>query len=236
MDRPVFASSLVRGSNGAAWFSIFIKFVRGLPTVTCVQILWRQINCKRAVLGALVCLAFVSSPVVLAKPRVIVTTDGEVDDRCSMIRFLLYANEWDIRGLIHSSSKYHWKGDDRHPQHDWEPVVWLDRQLDAYGHVYPNLKLHQQDYPTPESLRSQVFEGNIAFEGDMSAPTPGSMRIVEVLLDPDDSPVWLQAWGGSNTIARALKTIEEKHPDRVAEVAKKARIYLITEQDNTFKT
>ena len=29
-----------------------------------------------------------------ARPRVIVTTDGEIDDRDSMIRFLLYANEF----------------------------------------------------------------------------------------------------------------------------------------------
>lgn len=41
------------------------------------------------------------------RPRVIVTTDGEVDDRCSMTRFLFYANEWDVSGLIHSSSKHH---------------------------------------------------------------------------------------------------------------------------------
>ena len=50
----------------------------------------------------------------IRKPIVIATTDGEIDDRCSMIRFLMYANEWDIRGLIHSSSKYHWKGDEKH--------------------------------------------------------------------------------------------------------------------------
>jgi len=31
-----------------------------------------------------------------AKPRVIAMTDGEVDDRCSMIRFLLYSNDMDI--------------------------------------------------------------------------------------------------------------------------------------------
>ena len=38
--------------------------------------------------------------------RVVVTTDGEVDDRCSMNRFLLYTNDWDVCGIIHSSSKY----------------------------------------------------------------------------------------------------------------------------------
>ncbi|MCP4643344.1 MAG: DUF1593 domain-containing protein, partial [bacterium] len=32
------------------------------------------------------------------------------------------------------------------------------------------------------------------------------------------------------------KTIAAEHPDRIAEVSKKARIYLITEQDNTLKT
>jgi len=170
------------------------------------------------------------------KLRVIATTDGEVDDRCSMVRFLMYANEWDIKGLIHSSSKYHWKGDDTAPEHDWEPVAWLDRQIDAYAEVYPKLRQHDAAYPTPEYLRSQVFVGNIPMEGDVRGPTPGSNRIVEVLPDPNESPVWLQAWGGSNTIARALKTIQEGHPDRVEEVKKKAPVYLITEQDNTFKT
>ena len=173
---------------------------------------------------------------VRAKPQVIATTDGEVDDRCSMIRFLMYANEWDIRGLIHSSSKYHWKGDETHQEKGWEPVGWLDRQLDAYAAVYPNLLKHDARYPSPEYLRSQVFIGNIAYEGDMEARTPGSDRIAEVLLEPDDSPIWLQAWGGANTIACALKTIREEHPDRFAQVAKKTRIYLITEQDNTLRT
>ena len=41
------------------------------------------------------------------KPRVIVTSDGEIDDECSMVRFLLYANEFDIEGIITSSSQYH---------------------------------------------------------------------------------------------------------------------------------
>jgi hypothetical protein len=46
----------------------------------------------------------------LRKVRTIVTTDGEVDDRCSMIRYLLYCHQFDTQGLIYTSSKYHWKG------------------------------------------------------------------------------------------------------------------------------
>ena len=68
-----------------------------------------------------------------AKLRTIVTTDGEADDRCSMIRFLLYANEWDVRGLIHSSSKHHWIGDATRPEKKWSDVSWLDRQLALYA-------------------------------------------------------------------------------------------------------
>jgi len=169
------------------------------------------------------------------KPRAIATTDGEIDDRCSMIRFLMYANEWDIKGLIHSSSKHHWLGDEDHPGKTWRDVSWLDEQIDQYAEVHPYLKQNDPGYPSPEYLRSQVFVGNILLEGDMREPTPGSDRIVEVLLDDDPSPVWLQAWGGPNTIARALKTIEEKHPDRMAEVSQKARLYLIAEQDQTYR-
>ena len=170
------------------------------------------------------------------KPRVIVTTDGETDDRCSMNRFLLYANDFEVLGLIHSSSKHHWKGDANHPEKKWEPVSWLDRQLDAYEAVYPSLRIHDADYPTPDYLRSQVFVGNIAYEGEMEAVTPGSQRIVEVLLEDNPAPVWLQAWGGPNTIARALKSIEEVHPERIADISKKVRLYLISEQDGTNKS
>ena len=167
------------------------------------------------------------------KLRVIATTDGEIDDRCSMVRFLLYTNEWDIKGIIHSSSKFHWKGDETHLTQDWNPVGWLDKKLEAYAQVYPNLLKHDVAYPTPAYLRSQVFVGNIGYVGEMEKVTPGSQRIVEVLLEKDDSPIWLQAWGGSNTIARALKTIQDDYPDRVEEVTKKARLFLIAKQDNT---
>ncbi|MDR1525985.1 MAG: hypothetical protein LBS79_12145, partial [Tannerella sp.] len=39
-----------------------------------------------------------------AKPRVIVMTDGEVDDRCSMIRFLLHTNDMEVLAIIQTNS------------------------------------------------------------------------------------------------------------------------------------
>jgi hypothetical protein len=164
------------------------------------------------------------------KPRVIVTSDGEIDDECSMVRFLLYANEWNIEGVVTSSSQYHWHG------HNWAGDDWLVPYLNAYEEVYPNLRLHNKEYPTPEYLKSIAFLGNVENEGEMDSITPGSEHIVKVLLDEsDNNPIWLQAWGGINTIARALKTIEEDHPERMEYVANKIRFFFIWEQDSTYQ-
>ena len=164
------------------------------------------------------------------KTRVIVTSDGEIDDECSLVRFLLYTNEWDVEGIITSSSQYHWHG------HSWAGDDWIQPTLQAYAKVYPNLIKHDKRYPTPEYLQAHTFLGNVETEGEMEKITAGSEQIVKVLLDESDNrPVWLQAWGGTNTIARALKTIEEKHPEKMAVVAKKMRFFFIWEQDSTFQ-
>ena len=96
------------------------------------------------------------------KPRVIATTDGEIDDECSMVRFLLYANEWDVEGIITSSSQYHWQG------HKWAGDNWMEPYLKAYAEVYPNLIKHDPRYPTPEYLRARTLLGNVKAEGEMT--------------------------------------------------------------------
>ena len=167
----------------------------------------------------------------IEKPRVIVTSDGEIDDECSLVRFLLYTNDWDVEGIITSSSQYHWQG------HNWAGDDWTEPYLEAYSDVYPNLILHDKNYPTPEYLKSVTLLGNVSAEGEMDSITPGSQHIVKVLLDEsDNNPIWIQAWGGTNTIARALKTIEEEHPEKMEYVANKIRFFFIWEQDSTFQS
>lgn len=164
------------------------------------------------------------------RPRIIVTSDGEIDDQCSMIRFLLYTNEWDVEGIVTSSSQYHWQG------HRWAGDDWIEPNLAAYAEVYPNLLKHDSAYPSPEYLRERTVLGNVKAEGEMEEVTAGSQLIAEALLDETDSrPIWIQAWGGTNTIARALKSIEEDHPHRMAEVAAKCRFFFIWEQDRTYQ-
>jgi len=164
-----------------------------------------------------------------ARPRVVVTTDGEIDDRDSMIRFLLYANEFEIEALIYNSSRFHWLGN------AWAGTEWISDEIDMYSRVYPFLRQNADGYPTPEFLRSRTYVGNITNVSEMEQDTPGADRIVNVLLDDRPGPVYLQAWGGTNTIAKALSTIQKQHPEQVDRVSQKAIIYIILDQDDTFR-
>lgn len=190
--------------------------------------------------------------------RTIVITDGEIDDVDTFIRFLMYTNEFDTEGLIYSSSMWHWKGDGKgttmvsememtrnmygeRSELRWPGTTWIQELLAEYAKVHPNLLLHDKNYPTPEELLALVKVGNIDFEGEMDQRTEGSKWIAKKLLDDDPREIFLQAWGGTNTIARALKSIEEdysSHKDWETikeKVSKKAIIYTIMDQDATYK-
>lgn len=146
--------------------------------------------------GSLVVVAQYSKP---EKPRIIVTTDGEIGDECSMVRFLLCANEFDIKGIVTTSSQYHWQG------HEWASDEWIDPYLNAYEEVYPNLVKHDPNFPTPSFLRKKTRMGNMSEEGEMDKLTEGSQLIVNVLLDETDArPIWLQAWGDWWGLERAV--------------------------------
>ncbi len=200
----------------------------------------------------------VCQPQSTAKPRTIVTTDGEIDDVDSFIRMLLYANEFTLEGLVYSSSMWHYKGDGKgtlvvsemdmtrqlygkKSSLRWPGTTWMNDLLDAYASVYPTLSTHARGYPTAAHLKSMVRVGNIDFEGEMASDTEGSDFIKSKLLDNTTSPIYLQVWGGTNTIARALKSIEDqyKHTPNWAKVykkvASKAIIYAILDQDATYR-
>lgn len=169
------------------------------------------------------------------KARVIVTTDGEADDRASMVRFLLSANEFDVEGIINSSSQFHWEGGKE--WNAFHPVEWIREYIEYYGKVYPNLLLHDKGYPSPEYLLSKWKVGNIKGDGEYRERTEGAQFIAKILLteDNDPRPVWIQAWGGCNTLASALKIIQEDYPEKMEQVAAKMRLFLIWEQDKAYQ-
>jgi hypothetical protein len=186
----------------------------------------------------------------------------------SFTRFLYYVNEIDIDGIVYSSSVHHWKGDGVHtlseardagiltsfrgqtagtPENSrdatswrWNPDPWIEEKVAQYGEILPNLRQHDPNFPSAQDLLSKVAVGNVDFENDFSADTPGSDLIKNVLLDSDERDIWLQAWGGQNTIARALLSIEEQYQGTPAweeirsRVIDKAVIATIGNQDNAY--
>lgn len=151
------------------------------------------------------------------RPRCIITQDAEVDDMNSLIHVLLYSNEADIQGIVQSSSKFHWKGvagqkEEKYTKpYRWPGTEWMQKYLNAYQKVYPNLKKHDKSYPAPAYLKSVTKVGNIGYKGEMDSATEGSELIKKTILDNDERTLYLLAWGGTNTISRALKDIEKEY-------------------------
>ncbi len=178
-------------------------------------------------------LSLLPTPVRAAdgKPRAIVLTDGEVDDRSSMIRFLLYTCDFDVAGIVQVNSKYQKNGHSK--DH------WLEKELDAYWQVLPNLRKHNPDYPSAEYLRSVCRVGNENIKDLWVAPpdmatknTPGEQLIIDKLLDNDPRPVHVLGWGGMNTTASALWTLKTKYSKEKFDYAvSRIRLYCIWYQD-----
>ena len=187
--------------------------------------------------------------------RTIVTADPELDDLNSLLRLLLYTNEVDLQGLVYASSRFHWRGDgagttfflpDREydsPQTSWRWAPgerFIHDAVEAYAEAYPNLAVHEDRYPSPDALRGIIRFGNVDFEGDMSADTPGSRLIADALLDDDPRPVHIQLWAGPATLARALRSIEERYaetpawPQVRASVSRRAIVTKFASQDATY--
>ncbi len=177
------------------------------------------------------------------KARAIFTNDAECDDMNSLVHLLLCANDIDVEGIVLSSSIFHYAGDEATgiEPYRWAGGDWMWRYLDDYAEVYPNLTAHDPEFPDPDYLRSVTCVGNVKAIGDMDEDTPGSELIRAAILKDDPRPVYLLAGGGTNTIGRALKSIEagwrgtDAWNKVYARVCRQAQIYMIVTQDDTYR-
>ena len=206
-------------------------------------------------------LAGAQSPGMEIRPRIVITTDPELDDNNSLIRFLLYSADADVEGLIYASSGYHWKGDgkgtkwyvpgreyarfglDTCPCATWRWAKnerFIDDAVEAYEKVYPNLKVHDPNYPLPALLKSKIRYGNIEFDGDFSKNSPGSDLIKSLMLDDKPGKLFITAAGGQSTIARALKSIQDEYGNTTQwdaikkKISKKVVLLPSGDQDDTY--
>ncbi len=176
------------------------------------------------------------------KVRTVITTDGEVDDMNSVIRFMYYANEVDLKGIVLTSSVYHYAGDEQAgiSPYRWTGTEWITQFIDAYADVYKNLKVHADGYPAPDFLKKVTKIGNISNVGEMEKITDGSEFLKNLILDSDNSDLYIQTWGGTNTTARALKSIQEQYEGTASwgsikkAISNKVIIYIILDQDDSY--
>lgn len=182
------------------------------------------------VLLVIVSMASTSFSQTDKKTRVIVLTDIEADpdDTQSLIRFLLYSNQFDVEGIVATTSI--------HQKTRVAPESIL-RVLDAYGKIHPNLIKHEQGFPTKDELTTKVKKG-LAIYGMEAVgegkDSEGSELIIKALEKDDDRPLWISVWGGPNTLAQALWKIKKTKSAAAAEkLYKKVRVYTISDQDDS---
>jgi hypothetical protein len=163
----------------------------------------------------------------MEKPRMVVLTDigGDPDDQQSMVRLMVYSNEFDIKGLIATSRLNH--------GHDTKPQLIRDI-VNAYGQVRNNLLLHKSGYPTAQFLLDQVKSGNpVPGVNSIGSgkDTEGSNHIISVV-DSNPRPVWIVIWGGSTDLGQALwKVKNTRSASASAAFQAKIRVYAIADQD-----
>lgn len=178
----------------------------------------------------LACLPFLGWTEQPSKPRVIVLTDisNEPDDEESMVRFLVYSNEYDVEGLIATTSVW---------LRDKTRLDLIQRQIRAFGKVRGNLMKHARGYPTVRELLDISTSGQSGFGMEAvgyGKSTPGSNHIIEVVDRPDPRPVWISIWGGANTLAQALWDVKySRRPEELEKFVSKIRVYTISDQDNS---
>jgi hypothetical protein len=136
--------------------------------------------------------------------RVLVSTDiggTDPDDFQSMVHFLVYADCFDIEGLV--SSPY---GPGRKKD--------ILKVIDCYALDYENLRTYSDSYPTPDALRALTKQGEteVAPYAGVRRTTEGSRWIVRCARRDDLRPLYVLVWGGIGDLAQALHDAPEILP------------------------
>ena len=168
--------------------------------------------------------------VAAEKPRLIVLTDvsNEPDDEESLVRLLVYSNDYDLEGLIATTST--WLRTNPRPD-------LIRRDIKAYGQVRDNLLKHAAGFPSAEQLLASTKTGQqgygMAVVGE-GRSTEGSRHIIDIVDRADSRPVWVAVWGGANTLAQALWDMKSaRSADETERFVSKLRVYAIADQDDS---
>ncbi|MCS6850764.1 MAG: DUF1593 domain-containing protein [Gemmataceae bacterium] len=171
---------------------------------------------------------------VAERPRLAVLTDigGDPDDQQSMVRLMLYANEFHIEALIASASGTpgQWKKEVTQPER-------IRQIIEAYRQVLPHLRRHADGWPDAETLLRCVKSGNPKRGRANIGPghdTEASRFLIERIdAGSAERRLNIAIWGGQTDLAQALWRVKHDrgHPG-LADFVRKFRVYDINDQDS----
>ena len=150
---------------------------------------------------------------------------SDPDDIQSMVRFLLYANEFDVEGLVASAATL---ANVARKQH------MLDL-LGLYDQVDERLRRQDPRYPTADALRAVTWQGRDGTWGKPADEIIGDGRdseasnaLIRLVDRPDPRPVWVLVWGGPADLAQAIWQVRAtRSPAELDRFLSKLRVYLI---------
>ncbi len=181
----------------------------------------------------LVLFLFAMPAVLAQRPRLAVLTDigGDPDDTQSLIRLLMYANEFDVEAIIASASGTRGELDMAITRPDL--ILQL---IDAYKQVLPNLRGHADDWPDADELRRTVKSGNPNRGPDHIGAmhdSEGSRFLVERIDSGSaERPLNIAIWGGQTDLAQALWQVKRSRGEEGwVQFTKRFRVYDIDDQD-----
>ncbi len=139
--------------------------------------------------------------------RLIIETDagGDPDDEQSLVRFLLYTNEWDVQGIIANRQKAR---DGENKNRERTGLAIVRQHLAAYAQCWPNLVKHDPRYPPPEVLARRTVAGY--------DDTEDAENLIIAAVDSDDPrALWYSDWGtdhgaAKNNLRRALDRVRQE--------------------------
>lgn len=145
----------------------------------------------------LLALAFFWSALTFAQQKipVIISTDiggDDPDDHQSLIHFLLYADRFEILGIISSPP-----GKGR--------LSDIEEVLKAYESDFPTLKATGLDYPEPRQLRKVSSQGETEIQSTEKPEqlSAGAEFMAKQILD-FGQPVYVLIWGSITDLAQAI--------------------------------
>tara|TARA_R110002049_G_scaffold4601_5_gene32505 strand:- start:704873 stop:705895 length:1023 start_codon:yes stop_codon:yes gene_type:complete len=167
------------------------------------------------------------------RPRLFVLTDigGDPDDQQSLIRLMVYCNEFQVEGLVASAS-----GTPGELKVATTKPELIREIVSAYGNVRENLARHAKGWPETKSILGVIRSGNpqrgLEHIGK-GHDTEGSTFLIERIdTGSIDQPLNITIWGGQTDLAQALWRVrQDRGADGLAEFVKRFRVYDIADQD-----